>query len=50
MAVQMVQYMDLRQAVNVDPPTFTIIQYQVCSDWLMRIMGSLKGFFDWVTH
>uniref|UniRef100_K1QS16 Uncharacterized protein n=1 Tax=Magallana gigas TaxID=29159 RepID=K1QS16_MAGGI len=28
MAVQMVQYMDLRQTINVDPPTFTIIQYQ----------------------
>lgn len=50
MAVQMVQYMDLRQAVNVDPPTFTIIQYQVCSDWPRRTIGSLRGFFDWVIH
>lgn len=46
MAVQMVQYMDLRQTINVDPPTFTIIQYQVSSDWLIGTM-SYDELTDW---
>lgn len=46
MAVQMVQYMDLRQTINVDPPTFTIIQYQVSSDWQIGTM-SYDELTDW---
>lgn len=46
MAVQIVQYMDLRQTINVDPPTFTIIQYQVSSDWLIGTM-SYDELTDW---
>lgn len=42
----MVQYMDLRQTINVDPPTFTIIQYQVSSDWLIGTM-SYDELTDW---
>ena len=29
MAVQLVQYMDLRQAIDINPPSYHIIQIQV---------------------
>lgn len=42
MAVQLVQYMDLRQAIDINPPSYHIIQIQV-----RQLTNHCSSFFKW---